>query len=390
MQNNAAKTAKSPAKTTDSSRGQAPISCPLEVASSGIDTLIMTYRAQVPDSLILRLKQSKIEVQETTSSEVAFNVGETNIFSWNLNRQGAPFYPYVLTCGDLRLCLSSRNADSPIPSMQVSIGSISCQEGLEKTLLDLKMWLGHHKIKIVEEKVQRIDLCADIVEKIDKLDLLDRLRYITRAEKFSAYWSNLDLTGVQIGKGDIVCRIYDKIEEMREKQAGHKEVFFQHLWGGRQTITRVEFQLRRAVIKQFLPDSSSFRDVLSQIRSIWLYCTESWLRQTEGPVDRLNRHQDRAVLSLFWQTVQSAFDPTNISASKRNKKQKHINVRALIKQATGIMLTVAAAAQHHFEDSFGILATISQTLQDEAAGQIFDPGFEISFQRRVNGALVTF
>lgn len=370
--------------------GQAHISCPLELANTGIDTLYLSLGIEIPEEFIAFLKEKKSELQETTSNIDHVKIGETNLFSWNLQRRGAKFYPYVLRTGDITLSLSGRKADSTIPTAQLQIGSISCQQGLDDTLRQLERWMFHHKLLVQTEKVSRIDLCADIVCDIKGLDLLNRAKLITQASKFSAYWDGLDLTGVQIGRGNIVARIYDKIAEMAERQAGHKEAFYQEIWGGVSTITRVEFQLRREALKQFFLENSCFQVVKGKLSEMWRYLTDSWLRQAAGDVDRENRHQDRSELSPFWVAVQTAYGSDDKDPLPRNRGQKHINVPALINQAAGIMLTVCSAGGCSHDDFFGILAASARDIQNRLVELFDESTFERSFYSRSTNAIVTF
>jgi hypothetical protein len=375
-------------------QGQAHISCPCLVANEGVDTLVVTLDCEIPKSLLGNLKDSKSELQTTTKDCEYVPFGETSLFSWNLQRTGIKYYPFVLKTGDLSLFLSTRKPGSSVPNCQISIGSLSCQKGLIDLVASIRKWLIFHKIYIKTEKVSRIDLCADVTCDFQALGLLDRSRYITKAEHFAAYWSFDNLTGVQIGKGAIVGRIYDKPAEMVEKNALHKQEFFNGIWLGKvdsyKDIARVEFQLRRAAVKEFFPEDSTISTVFSGLSGLWKYLTQDWLRQASSPIDRANKHQSRSSLSDFWLCVQSAFSTDDCVKGVRNKRQKHINIKALVDQASGIMLTVAAALDHLHSDFFGILGTASQLVQERLVELFEHPGFEHDFNSRATCATITF
>jgi len=372
------------------SGGQAPISCPLALVNAAVDTLSLTIKGEISERLLASLKEKKASLQETTSDCQYVEFGETTIFSWNLQRTGVKLYPYVLKTGDVSFYLSSRKSNSSLPSLQLNIGSLSCQDNLPELLSSFHRWCKYHQIIIKEEMVSRIDLCADIASPISDHQLWNQAKMITRAEKTAIYYSNRKLSGVQVGAGDIVLRMYDKILELSDKQATHKTEFFQKIWGGVSCLTRVEFQLRRPAVKSLCPGVTDFKTVAGKIPNIWKYLTHKWFRQSAKSVDRLNRNQGRSTTSKFWLVVQSAFDSFTFPPAARNKKKKHININALIEQAAGVMLTVCAAVGHVEDDVFGIMATISETLQSRVFDLMNLPGFAHDFNARAAYALVTF
>lgn len=375
----------------DASGGQALISCPLPIALQGIDTLHLTLQLDIPAELIARMKRRKEEIQATSDDCAFLPFGETTLFSWNLQRTGTRHWPYVLKCGDVTLSLSSRASTAAIPSAQLQIGSISCNNGLDALLTSFNMWMHHHGIVYKGEKVSRIDLFVDTTLALVDQSMSNQELHITRAEKFAAYFANRKLSGVQVGSGSILFRCYDKLMEMKDKQATHKEMFFAEKWGGRpESVTRAEFQLRREAIKSFCPGESDYQSLKKMIPSIWKYLTTEWFRQAAKAVDRRNRHQDKAAISAFWSIIQQAHQAPPQDAATRNKKQKTINVKSLVDQAAGLMLTVCAAIGHAHDDFFGILASARSTIQDRLSTIMVDAGFEHDFNSRAALAKVTF
>ncbi len=370
--------------------GAALVSPPPGIVSSGIDTLYLSVAADVPEGVIEMLKEKKAEVQELADDHRYIQFGGTDLFSWNLQRTGTKFYPYVLKCGDFTVCLSSRKAESSIPSMQIVVGSISCNNDLPSLLIQFRRWCRHYGIKILADKVSRIDIYADTAYNIEDLRLFSQSRFVTRAEKVNLYYSNRRLSGLQVGAGDIVFRAYNKIQEMVDKCAGHKIEFFKSIWGDVEHVTRCEFQLRREAVKSICPGVSDIRSVVAKLPNIWRYLTESWFRQTAKAVDRQNRNQSRETTSEWWLVVQSAFDAPAHQAATRNKQQKHINTRALIEQAAGIMTTVCAAVGHAPDDLFGIMATAAKAIQDKIFEKYNEVGFGADFSSRVAAARITF
>jgi len=380
--------------------GVARISSPLPVVLTGVDTLDLSFSADLPSSLINRLQALKSELQLKNDKSLFVPLGETVLFSFNLYRTGKKFYPYCLKSGDVSLHLSSRSSDSSIPSMRLSVGSMSCNNNIIDLLKSFRMWCDYHNIKIKEEKVSRIDLFADIEVPIDKARIWNQARMVSKAEKVAIYYSNRRLTGVQVGNGVIVLRMYDKIREMVDKQALHKSDFFQDLWQDdlekiqfsdkkpKANILRVEFQLRREAVKQFSPGASDFLTLTPLLPSIWQYLTVEWFRQTEKAVDRLNKNQAHSTVSSFWLTVQSAM--ISVFRADRHRKVKNINIPALVGQAAGVMLTVCAGLGHLHTDFFGILSRASELVQERLAEVMDGDFFERDFKGRSTGVLLSF
>lgn len=371
-------------------QGQTHIPCPCRVANYGIDTLHMTVKADIPGKLIVALDDAKKSAQSGQEDSALFQFGESYNFSFSISRTGIKWYQYVLRSADITICFSTRNSENPLPNMSIQIGSISCQENIIETIKIMKNWFKYHNIKIIEEKVSRIDLCADLDIHIDDTGITDLKRKITRAEKWSIYGKDDSINMISFGKGSLMLRVYDKIQEMYDKMAEHKEAFFRNIWGEVQNITRVEFQVRRDIVRQIFPRKSDFSTIWKFREKLWEYLTEDWFRHAEKPVDRKNKHQSRASVSEFWSTVQRAFTEESKKPVARKKKRPHINISALVKQAIGCLLTVTAGMGHHLDCKNSLYDTIHDVIYSNIA-EIFDkPGFEKDYYKRMSEAIVTF
>ena len=189
--------------------GPKPISCPPQIANFGIDTLHVTFDTECTNgSIWIRLKEAKEQLQATGEKDSAFKFLEngSECMTWNLQRVGSKFYQYVLTTGDIRLGLSPRKQGSSIPNMELKIGSMSCQQGLTETLKTLKFWLEIIGIRIVEEKVSRCDIAADILHdirtgEIDQIDVAG-----AAGDAFAQHFAALVYQPEKIAFGDFLFR----------------------------------------------------------------------------------------------------------------------------------------------------------------------------------------
>lgn len=373
--------------------GRTHISCPPVVANQSVDTVNLTWSVVNLDGKIFeRLKSAKSEIQKGTEFEAPFAFLESGsgLFSWSLLRYGTKLYPYILKHGDITLFLSTRNSQSPIPSAALSIGSLSCHNNPLDLVRQIKWWLQCCGMYISEEKVGRIDICADIKVDIKKIKLADIDRHITRARDFNPYYSHRRLTGAQFGSGDIVCRIYDKQREMIDKRASDKIIFFNDLWetGLDEEVTRFEFQLRREAIKELVGEKTDFAEVIKHIPHIWRYLTTKWLVLTEDKVDRVNKHHSRAIVSEIWFVIQNLVHRRTLT-SVRARKRSICNIGALRKQARGIMLTVAAAMGHSPGDTFGIVSTITGMIANDVFDFFREQDSEKRFEVKLRNSFVS-
>ena len=369
--------------------GAALISSPVPVVNSGIDTLHLSYDAKIPGQILSAIIDAKKEAQSSDFEEVFFKFGQTKLFSWVLGRTGIKYYPYVLTSGDVKLFLSSRRPGSTIPNMSLHVGSLTCQDNLSAFLHSLSVWFEHYNFVIISEKVSRIDLAADLSCHIDETGISNTDKWIKIASKHSMFHSNYNLTGLQVGKGDIVFRCYDKIREMSETRDEAKEKFFQERWGNIPFCTRCEFQLRRGAVKSFFPKKSDLKTVQLFIPKVWEYLTSSWFRLMEKDVDRLNHNQSRGNVSLFWSCVQCAFSSVRKSI-KRNRTRSIKNVSALISQAAGCMISVVAAMGVSVDSPQSILVSCFQSLLGKMREVVALPSFREKFECRQCSAVVAF
>jgi len=372
--------------------GMAPISFPSLVVNYAFDTLHINYQVVYEDSAIFpKLKELKGIIQGGMESEKPVDFFRSGLFTWNLQRTGNKFFPYLLKTGDLTLGFSTRSHESTIPNMCLMVGSLSCNQDLDSLLKQFKNWLKLLKVKIVIEKVSRFDLCADIRYCIRKSRTDKITRFITKATKTKLNHEHRKFTGIQIGTGDIVGRIYDKQVEMKGKGHHEKQVFFNTLWKTtvNDSVTRVEFQARRKAVVEMLGDITTVKVLFEKKNEIWAYFTKTWLRHSQGFVDRDNKNQKRAKLSEFWKQVQSAIAAV-IPPIDRNRKQKHINIPALMRQVRGIMLSVSAGVGHHYSDQKGILNTIMDSIHTEICEFFPDPSFKHAFEAKQTRARVSF
>ncbi len=360
-------------------RSQAGITCdPLVVNSQsirvhrGIDTLKVSFYA---DWSNLSEYESLLETKEllqATEFELSAPIS-IGFLNFNLHRSGVRFYPLRLTCGDITILLSKTVSTSSRPTIRLEIGSLTSQTALLNTIAAIKVWFEQNGIKIVREVVSEVHLAADFIgQDIEFLDLTNEDFWIYKAVSFTVHRHNRKLSGVSIGKGDIMLRVYDKVLELQN--AHHKQEVFSDLWGVSYSkelkVTRVEYQLRRTVLKDFIdPEQckegvTTVEDLLKGLQSLWLYCTFDWSRFVKTFIDRENKNQSRALISDFWEIVRAVVWES-VYQLRRTKKIKHKNLTALRAQARGIMMSIASFFVRDPEDIEEVISRSTSFLEED-------------------------
>jgi hypothetical protein len=147
---------------------------------------------------------------------------------------------------------------------------------------------------IIEQRVRRIDLCADLAG--FRLGRIDARQWVAcgraKARKLSPspddqmveYFDGGKPVAFYVGKSAIVLRAYDKTVELQNDLVGEKRSA-EHArwklagWNGTQPVDRVEFQVRGDAIKEL--DDGQLRDpdrFAARLDALWKHLTYKWLR----------------------------------------------------------------------------------------------------------------
>jgi hypothetical protein len=172
-------------------------------------------------------------------------------------------------------------------------------------------------LEVVDERVRRLDLCVDLSNLTVGELQLENFTTQRRAGRrqfgvFQEHARSDRTTGLTVGRGDLVLRVYDKLEELRqgtspssaERRAEEYSRWLARGWDGTAPITRVEFQLRGAALKEIGDGALRVPDgALESLDPTWQYLTRHWVR-VAVPGSRVRR--DRWPTAAWWQAVQEA------------------------------------------------------------------------------------
>ncbi|SFI92374.1 replication initiation factor domain-containing protein [Planctomicrobium piriforme] len=195
---------------------------------------------------------------------------------------------------------------------------------------------------VVGAKPSRVDLCADyhIPGGLD-------LNFLQHHRCPSHYRQRHDLDGNRLEtfylgarKSPTQCRIYDKGREI----AHHGTKFwFRDIWetDSVEDVWRVEFQLRRPVLKRYGIHSVS--EMVDSLPALWKECTEEWvtlrLRDRDTNITRCELHP-------WWQSVTEASSKFgDFKPLERVERIPTASVEWFVSQISGCLATYAARRQ---------------------------------------------
>lgn len=259
---------------------------------------------------------------------------------------GARFYSYRLTCKDFTILFADKpNFDNPPVKVNFAseyLWSYGHQEAYQRFIDFFQITFN---LQITGTRISRLDICVDTDEaEFNQKDIFGvvtysktkTLHYISPVDDVN--YSGRQFTGITIGRGkSILCRIYDKTKEIQKSgKEWFKEIWEKSHCKPDKPVWRVEFQLRRKVLKEFSIDS--VEDSFQNLESLWKYLTGQWLQIRKPEKDR--KVTDWAI-TRKWAVVQSAVDYEAPDLIRQKVKQG--NLEKLKAQAGGLLISIGAA-----------------------------------------------
>ncbi|MGX9727840.1 MAG: hypothetical protein ACTFAK_11125 [Candidatus Electronema sp. VV] len=298
-------------------------------------------------------------------TERAFDLGWEGV-SFNMSRFGAKSYPYKLQSGDIVLLFSNHRSTASQPNCRIEIHSMSCwNPGWEAVLDRFLELLAHLGATVRKEAITEDHVTVDLLD-VDfaKTGLISHRRWLTKApKKISETYEFYNPNYISFGKGDFMARCYDKTAELKHDDV--KRDFFYNVWYERagyvpEHVTRIEFQIRRAVSKEL--QINTVEDLKNNLDAIWHYCVHDWCRFCDRKLtakDRRNKHQSRYATAFLWEFVRSVSfsqSPKPPVRLERVKPPPQVNMELLGKAGTGCILSICAALFMDPDDYNGHIA----------------------------------
>jgi hypothetical protein len=268
---------------------------------SGIDTLDLGLYvdwdiawAEIQPQLMLLLERSK--------------QGETAIWRHDLidaavvTSSSKRNYRYRVGLPDCNLFIADSMDYKSFPNVYLSPTAKSLwTSGMDAVVDGIINLLSEFGATIDKVQVSRCDLAADFY--IDGGLTYDFLRShrVSRSKAGNQYEYDATLETYYVGtkSAPLQARIYDKFKAVMKRP---ESAFFLNLWGGPVEAWRVEFQIRRAKLREF--GIHTIDDLKAHSGGLWSYLTNDWL--SFRLADSTNTK--RRTVHPWWQAVQNLAD----------------------------------------------------------------------------------
>lgn len=325
----------------------------------GIDSLYVSYKGTLKEGIKEHLEEKKKLAQSEDEKEQASARITIDDHCFEVMDRGAKWYPFILVDNWYRIQVSgSKRQKLPQVYVQVSSELLTCH-GLDNSINELRKTVNMLLGKIEEETISRTDVFIDFATN-GELETIEKVSWITRAQKTHKYWNGDIFTGWTIGQGgDILARLYDKTVEIEKSRKDYlKEIWEKHGWDTFQRVWRLEFQLRRGLLGEMKINTP--QNLTEQINDMWKYCTHNWLRLAIKD-NTLNR--TRWMTNPLWEKIQAVrFNDGKFTGILRQVNKSRIpSDKTLFQNGMGYITAFAAREGHESVDN----ETVSKYL-DEA------------------------
>lgn len=274
---------------------------------AGIDTLEIGYcisSYEISEDEWEMMAQAKESAQSTLydrGTGVKFRGYEFMVL-----RTGSGRYKFILTNNDidLRVFMDARSGLN-FPELKIRFKSeLLWRHGWEETVKKIDKWIRSWA-NVSEIKISRVDIMVDIAGELPLLspeltEVVTRCRKKREFGNYERYSDGRKPNGYRFGEGELMCRIYDKTKEIQKSgKAWFENLWSENGWEKDESVTRIEFQCRRKIIRQL--QIETLEDLVSRMPDLWKYLTVEWLAIRIITEDS---HRTRWPASHFWRIVQ--------------------------------------------------------------------------------------
>lgn len=152
-------------------------------------------------------------------------------------------YPLIISNRDFKIEMGELN----MPNFFVTFSSEALWResafALHEKFMNWVRSAGYEKLK--DETLSRVDFCFDY--KLPEIDFNED-SFVSYSKKDSKHRECGKVQTFTIGRGDIVLRIYDKVAEINQQS---DKVWFYTLWGEKEDVWRIEWQVRKSILRNF-------------------------------------------------------------------------------------------------------------------------------------------
>jgi len=219
----------------------------------GIDTLQCAYYLNAPERPgvdFQELAERKEGIRQSKSkAPFPLQLGNTEFL---LHPYGsASGYPFIISNECFKIEMGEFNNPNFFVTFRSQALWQDCAFSLHDKFMKWARSVGY--VPSREESLSRLDYCFDY--HLPEIDF-DEDSFVSRSSKDSQYRENGKVQTFSMGKGDIVLRVYDKVAEISQQS---DKVWFFILWGQDKDVWRIEWQIRKTILKRF--DIKTFKDL---------------------------------------------------------------------------------------------------------------------------------
>lgn len=358
-----------------------------DIVLNGIDTLAVGFI----------ISEYTLEPEEWQGLAYAKESAQERLFSsegssftlrgheFSVARKGSRGYEYILTNDDVTVQIAPRaDGGASYPEVRVTFRSTYLwRYGWRAAFRKLEKWVSSWA-EIAGDKVSRVDLMVDIATALPEINFRSR-EVVSRAKIRSEFFiqrhlKGLQETGYSFGKGEVMCRLYDKRAEIEHSQkVWFEDMWRQRGWDGQAPVTRVEFQMRRKFLGSMQIDT--VKDLERQLGDLWRYLTDEWLQLKEA--DRTDSNHSRWQPKAFWKVAMGAVAAFGIVTGVARITQRRPRLDSLQRLARGVAVSLVATMATTFPDE-PLQAAVRQ-YQRMSRAFLEGPAFEDAVGRRAAG-----
>ncbi len=311
----------------------------------GFDTLefglnVENYESSLRPHLDI-FKKFKDEAQEIGVEKTLL----LNNVALTVHRTGKRFYPYRLSCDDFIIFFADKELKTNPPVFVHFLSGYIWSFGLAGAYKNFAGWFETLTDSYYRNQVSRVDICADsdsvVFKQIDTKGVITRARKKEDCFVSGEHTNGRRFSGFRVGiGGPLLARIYNKTMEIQKSgKDWFKQIWREHGWNEEKDVWRVEFQLRREVLKEF--SINTIEDLLEKEEGLWAYLTHEWFTIRQPSRDNVSRWK----IKRKWNVIQKAGMDYEASPLTR-ELVKQGSLKQLLDQGRGILLSIAAIGNH--------------------------------------------
>ncbi len=272
-----------------------------KVLRNGIDSLYLSYHGELLLEGSIKLTELKQLAQSEDPRKVALAQYKKGSHIFDVSDKGSNPFAYVLRDNWYRISFAKLgNTRTPLAYAQIS-SEVLTLEGVDIATSNLSSIVQSLGNTTGSPNVSRVDLCVDFITDYP-LDKITESDWVTKAKEMHRHIVERQFSGWSIGtRKKMSARLYDKTLEMKKKPRPYLEHLWKKAgWDGVQPVWRLEFELRREVLREFCV--ISVESLLQHLSGLWKYATHDWLRLAiPNPNDKT---QSRWKNTDLWEILQ--------------------------------------------------------------------------------------